>query len=166
MGRSVEAKRHQRKLQKKRKILKRLQQSQCSADDVSSDPKTKSTNNQDVGTSPSDAIPASRSDIEKLHINELITKFCGGRQGITLNSDRVTQKEYEKLQSEFYQANRDMRYYRNKAKEEEKRADAVEKECQRGIVSVRSFWRDKIYREGCRSGKILTISMQNKQLNS
>ena len=38
---------------------------------------------------------------------------------------------------------------------------AIKKECRRNVSAVRQFWRDKIYNEGTRGGRILKLSMQN-----
>ena len=44
---------------------------------------------------------------------------------------------------------------RKKIKEQESEIDKVIQEAQRKVVSVRTFWRDKIYQEQSRAGKIV-----------
>lgn len=51
-------------------------------------------------------------------------------------------------------------YYREKLRVLESKMDIVSEECEQRIRMVRHFWREKIYLEGSRPGKILKISMQ------
>ncbi len=44
-------------------------------------------------------------------------------------------------------------YYRDKADSHEKEKADIIIDCQRKIGIIRSFWRDKIFYEGTRSGK-------------
>ncbi len=50
--------------------------------------------------------------------------------------------------------------YQKEVKRNEKKLEGVEIECQRRIRSVRSFWKDKIYRETTRTGRIVKYAMQ------
>ncbi|SMN01729.1 hypothetical protein SPONL_9 [uncultured Candidatus Thioglobus sp.] len=52
--------------------------------------------------------------------------------------------------------------YCQEARLERIRADRIEEDCQLRMRQVRCFWRDKIYRECSRSGKILKTSMQGQ----
>ena len=69
---------------------------------------------------------------------------------------RLTQLEKE-LQYSF----QDIRYYRRRLKEEKRKGDQMFKECVLKIARVRSFWKDKIYNEGTRGGKIVKTAMQS-----
>lgn len=68
------------------------------------------------------------------------------------------------LQKKLEATTRHMNYYRNKLKSELKKqelvVDALEGACVKRIHSVRNFWKDKIYREGSRSGIILKRALQ------
>ena len=50
--------------------------------------------------------------------------------------------------------------YSKKLKQAEAETELVTEECKRKIRSVRAFWKEKIYSEGSRSGKILKKAMQ------
>lgn len=165
MGRSVEAKRRQRRLQKRKKRLKKFTQSQkTSSPDLfaeASDIEVEPSSSRSSETACQVATSSSTSVLES-HINELITKVSGGELSLPVSSS-VSWEQYERVQLQLHEASRDIRCYKRAVKEEKKRAIAVEKECQRRVKSVRSFWRDKIYREGCRTGKILKLAMQGRQ---
>ena len=65
--------------------------------------------------------------------------------------------EYKKLDAELKLAT-------GRMMEQERTIRTMRKECQRKICAVRHFWKDKIYNERTRGGKILKLSMQNHQL--
>lgn len=68
--------------------------------------------------------------------------------------------DHMKLETELAEAFRETRRCRRQLKLDEKRMERVEIECQRKICSIRSFWKDKIYRETTRAGKIVKMAMQ------
>lgn len=90
----------------------------------------------------------------------------------------ISTENYEKLQARLDKTTECMHHYQvlartegARAKSMEKkwdrekaRADTMEEECGRRIDQVRTFWRDKIYFEGSRPGKILKAAMQRRSL--
>ena len=68
--------------------------------------------------------------------------------------------EYMKLETKLAEAFREAKKSKKQLKLDEKRMERVELECQRKINSIRSFWKDKIYRETTRAGKIVKVGMQ------
>ncbi len=50
--------------------------------------------------------------------------------------------------------------HRRKISEEEKRADNIQRDCMQQIARVREFWKEKIYFEGTRAGKMLKVAME------
>lgn len=60
------------------------------------------------------------TSISESHINELIMKVSGGKLSLSPHSN-VTWEEYEKVQLQLHQANRDIRYYQKRVKDEQKK---------------------------------------------
>lgn len=70
--------------------------------------------------------------------------------------------EHSEERMKLEKARNDAAYYCQKARLERIRADQIEEECRLRIGQLRCFWKDKIYRECSRSGKILKTSMQRQ----
>lgn len=99
-------------------------------------------------------IPGSGTSIE----------FPESRSNIELPSELPRNpeiKENSELRKELRMASKHIEYYRNKIKRQEEIIDVMEEGCVERIRSVRHFWKDKIYKEGTRAGKILKRAMQN-----
>lgn len=74
-------------------------------------------------------------------------------------AEKLCQKLGEKLEAHSH-------YYNRLLKDKEDQLRCVKKDCKRSISSIRSFWRDKIYREQTRPGQILKRSMElNKTMS-
>lgn len=67
------------------------------------------------------------------------------------------------LEAELEQTACLMRHYCAKWKREERKVEEMNAECKRRISLVCDFWKDKIYREGSRSGMILKRAMQGRK---
>ena len=66
----------------------------------------------------------------------------------------------DNLRKELAKANKHIQYYRNKIEKQEQIIDVMEEACVKRIQFVRHFWRNKIYQEESRAGKILKKAMQ------
>lgn len=72
----------------------------------------------------------------------------------------VPARKYEKLEEELERVNGLVGHYQAQCRMERIRMDEVSKECQDRIAKVSHFWKEKIYREGSRSGIIVKRAMQ------
>lgn len=64
-----------------------------------------------------------------------------------------------KLQAKLERNRQKVHYYYEKLKEEESRFDLMSERYEQKICTTRNLWKKKIFNEGCRSGKILKMSM-------
>lgn len=81
-----------------------------------------------------------------------------GHEALESSSKDIKIKE---LTKEVKAAFKRIDYYQGVIDKQEKVIDVMEGACVNRIKSVRHFWRDLIYEEGSRSGKILKRAMQN-----
>lgn len=81
-------------------------------------------------------------------------------EACTIKTLELSQK---KLHEKLGRTTEQMTYYCKQLKKQEEMVLLMEEECQRKIRSIRSFWKDKIYKEGTRGGKMLKIAMKSKQ---
>ena len=65
------------------------------------------------------------------------------------------------LQKHLQEAVQENRCYRRRLQEQEKRVKLITREYRRSVLSIRHFWKDKIYRECARGGKILKMAIRN-----
>lgn len=76
-------------------------------------------------------------------------------------NERVSLALYTDLEYKLQQTDRELHHCRQKLRQNEITMQKTEAECQRKIRSIRSFWRDKIYYEKARGGKILKMALQS-----
>ena len=84
---------------------------------------------------------------------------CNAREDL-----KTVKLKYVNMKASFAQTLQEVDKLKKKEKRHEKRLECVEIECQRRINSVRSFWKDKIYGETTRTGRIVKYAMQNNNV--
>lgn len=77
------------------------------------------------------------------------------------SSSENNEIQADNLSKELSKARKHIKYYRNKIEKQEQIIDVMEEACVKRIQFVRHFWRNKIYKEGSRAGRILKKAMQN-----
>lgn len=70
--------------------------------------------------------------------------------------------ETKKLQEKLESAKE---YYLKELKKQEERVISIEKECKRQIASIRHFWKENIYKECTRGGRLLKLAMKKHNNN-
>lgn len=71
------------------------------------------------------------------------------------------QRRYVKLEKKLEKTIQEVYHYRRKYKEEEQRGEEMREEFRQRIILVREFWRNKIYLESTRAGRMVKMCMQN-----
>lgn len=73
------------------------------------------------------------------------------------------QKQCEELTELFKHRTDVLNYFRDRVDAHEIEKAGIVTECRRKILIIRSFWRDKLYHGGTRSGKIVRAALATKQ---
>lgn len=176
MGKTVSYKRklrHTQKLKKKEKMKKKesttfrsdevgdLHSSICCQEGEGDRRETNLKNSEKSGSAPHDVVECWRpagAERDSTHQDSTSTE---------IEPESNIKKEKDKLIRDLKIASKQIEYYCAKIEQQEKVIDVMEEACVRRIRCVRHFWRDQIYMEGSRPGKILKMAMQNsKKLHS
>lgn len=91
-------------------------------------------------------------DVHKLGI-KIVEDSSRADQVLCVQKPRIQAKVVTDLKNKLSQANKLIHLY-------EWKQDIIEEECRRQVSSVRSFWKDMIYHELSRGGKMVKKSMQ------
>ena len=163
MGRSVEALKRLRKIQRAKKRQSKKLHGKA---DVLSGVNQCGLGSKSCDLNPSESTPVTDeishggcSDFKDISEEAPLSKIPYAVELPTKESPPLL-TNFEK---QVKKANYWMQYYYRQAKKEAKRADRAEEACNKRIRDVGHFWQDLIYREGSRPGKILKCAMQNHQ---
>lgn len=103
----------------------------------------------EISESPNSPYPSLTSDLESV-------------TNVAISGDNYKSVT---LEEELHEAREKMQYYSQKVKEQEHAIEDLREHFIETVHRVRDFWKNKIYLEGCRSGKILKMSMQKTGKN-
>ena len=68
----------------------------------------------------------------------------------------------EKLEQALLERTESLHFCSHKLQQQKKEIEKIKAECQQKIVSVREFWRDKIFNESSRAGRIVKRAYNGK----
>lgn len=175
MGRSISAKKRLRKVQKakKRKKYKLLKLTQGGNgvkidEGDSSIPERSITTQYSIGSGEQDIQDEALQCSEAINIGEDTTMAdiptTHGIRNTTIIDGTTTTTD--RLEKKLQLMTERVNFYQWKLRQEQlktkKTMDWMYKDSNRAIKSVREFWKEKIYNESTRAGKILKTSMQNR----
>lgn len=157
----VTYKRKLRHIQKTKKRLKAAEERSLNPKSANAAPKESNLFCQ-LPKSPRKSTPQpDNSDIELSASRSLASSSLSSLDKYQVQEEKVSSTMHADLQFQLEQANRELYFYEQKLKQNEMEMQIREAECKRKVRSIRNFWRDKIYLEGTRGGRILKNSLQN-----
>ena len=191
MGRSVEAKRLSRRIQKQKKRKSKKLSKHSKECLISLVPRPTSSQNESPSATLLTKHAAYCNDFASLQqkkeldtvscVSECSSNYASGFSSFgspgsppptpTSESDIETGKEIVEtshscmhqcspLQDKLHDVTERMQLYYKKVQEQETRIEDLQANTQTRVNSVRNFWKNKIYLEGSRFGKIVKMSMQ------
>ena len=106
----------------------------------------------------SESEPCTSKDLSLTRRSSLARSTTTNCQYIPSLSKNI---DAEGLQERLQQAVHDNRTYRRRLQEQDKKVKLMAKEYRLSVLSIRHFWKDMIYKECSRGGKILKMAIRN-----